>query len=187
MTGHTVSNVEPTTITYEDVARAAEDIRAATAEHEARLAKSRQAAAVYLRLEWNCDERQVVAIQTELEERVWNREDLDAEQMVELITRHGGKRVDVRSRRDAVRQQLEEQDARERAPKCRACSDCDGNHHTGHEYAEFDDADEFVGYGCKHCEAMFDACEVCGHPVVDGVCRGDCGEDEAFGEQRGRA
>ncbi len=85
-------DVDPTTITYDDVARAAEEIRAATAEHEARLAKSRQAAAAYLRLEWNCDERQVVAIQTELEERVWNREELDAEQMVGLITRHGGKR-----------------------------------------------------------------------------------------------
>ena len=83
------------------------------------------------------------------------------------------------AKRAAVRERLEQQAESERSLPCRVCSECDGHHHTSTEYAEFDEqSNEFIGYGCKHCDEKFPECPSCGGPEVDGECRGECGDDE---------
>jgi len=81
------------------------------------------------------------------------------------------------SKRAAVRERLVRQELDERATKlCRVCETCDGRHHVDVEV--FGDDGEFVGYECRHCERRFEPCPSCGGPHVNGVCHGECGDDE---------
>lgn len=63
------------------------------------------------------------------------------------------------------------------APLCRACSECEGNHHfsdSGLRCPENGDPPRFV---CKHCDAEAAVCESCDgaiFPITDAVICSDC-------------
>jgi hypothetical protein len=72
----------------------------------------------------------------------------------------------------------------ESAPLCRACSECDGNHHFAEPMFDFQNDGDPV-YVCKHCEARAHICEQCDGPifpitgqVVCAECTADQGDFE---------
>ena len=62
------------------------------------------------------------------------------------------------------------------SPVCRACSECDGQHHwLAHADDPAETASDWGGYICKHCDARCDMCERCSSPAFPNVrsCEGE--------------
>lgn len=62
------------------------------------------------------------------------------------------------------------------ATACRACSECEGNHHFSESGLEFPE-DESPHFVCKHCEVKAAVCESCQgaiFPITDAIICAEC-------------